>query len=67
MNESNSAWLALIEVQSLFVNGSFDPDMKKVSKKAKDILLISIIDPFSCLIMVLKGFHLWGTWENLIN
>ena len=37
--------------------------MEKGSIKAKALLLISIIGAFSCLIMVLQGFHLWGTWE----
>ena len=73
MNGSTAAWFALIGFLSLIVCGAFDPEMekgsikkgsiKKGSIKAKALLLISIIGAFSCLIMVLQGFHLWGTYE----
>ena len=68
MNGSTAAWFALIGFLSLIVCAAFDPDMekgsiKKGSIKAKALLLISIIGAFSCLIMVLQGFHLWGTYE----
>ena len=68
MNGSTAAWFALIGFLSLIVCGAFVPEMgkgsiKKGSIKAKALLLISIIGAFSCLIMVLQGFHLWGTYE----
>ena len=68
MNGSTASWFALIGFLSLIVCGAFDPEMekgsiKKGSIKAKALLLISIIGAFSCLIMVLQGFHLWGTYE----
>ena len=63
MNGSTAAWFALIGFLSLFVCRFFDPEMGKGSFQAKALLLISIIGAFSCLIMVLQGFHLWGSWE----
>ena len=66
MNGSTAAWFALIGFLSLFVCGFIDPEMEKGSFKAKALLLISSIGAFSCLIMVLQGFHLWGTRESPI-
>ena len=63
MNGSTAVWFALIGFLSFFVCGFFDPEIEKGSFKAKALLVISIIGAFSCLIMVLQGFHLWGTWE----
>ena len=68
MNPSIAAWFALIGFLSFFVCSLIDPEIKKGSIKkgsikAKALLLISIIGAFSCLIIVLQGFHLWGTYE----
>ena len=63
MNGPTAAWFALIGFLSLYVCGFFETQIKKESMKAKSLLLISIIDAFSCLIVVLQGFHLWSTWE----
>ena len=65
MNGSTAAWFALIGFLSLIVCGALDPEsgngsIKKGSKKAKALLLISIIGAFSCLIMVLQGFPFVG-------
>ena len=72
MDNSTFAWFALIGflsppfIGALLLIGKKDGDppfLIKGSLKAKVISLISIIGAFSCLIMVLKGFHLWRTWE----
>ncbi len=67
MNGSTAAWFALIGFLSLivcgFIHPEIKPDIKKGSIQSKALLLISIIGAFSCLVMVLQGFHLWGSWE----
>jgi len=53
-------------IGALVLIGNKDGDAPTLitgSIKAKVISLISIIGAFSCLIMVLKGVHLWRTWE----
>ena len=68
MENSTFAWFALIGflspplIGALVLIGKKDgepPILVEGSLKAKVISLISIIGAFSCLIMVLKGFHLW--------
>ena len=72
MENSTIAWFALIGflstplIGALVLIGNKDGDAPTLitgSIKAKVISLISIIGAFSCLIMVLKGVHLWRTWE----
>ncbi len=65
MDGSTAAWFALIGFLGLPVIQLFDEHKKaqKGSKKAKAFVVLSIIGAFCCLVMVLQGIHLWGTWE----
>ena len=71
MNGATSAWFALIGFlfpilfTSNVTNKSEDnsPEIIQGTIKAKVFSILFIAGAFCCVVMVLQGLHLWGSWE----
>ena len=71
MNGSTAAWFALIGFlfPILFTsnvtnkNEDNSPEIIQGTIKAKVFSILFIAGAFSCVVMVLQGLHLWGSWE----
>ena len=50
-------------LKSLNFFKSVESEIIQGSTKAKILSMLCILGAFCCLVMVLQGFHLWGTWE----
>ena len=66
------AWFALIGFLSPFLCGGLmylnkeedgSPKIIQGSVSAKALSLLSIFGAFCCLVMILKGIHIWENWE----
>ena len=73
MNGSTAAWFALIGFlfpiifTSNITNKSEENSQEIIQGtiKAKVFSMLFIAGVFCCLVMVLQGLHLWGSWEVL--
>ena len=71
MNGSTASWFALIGFLFPIIFTSNLPNQSEGksseiiqgSTKAKILSMLCILGAFCCFVMVLQGFHLWGTWE----
>ena len=71
MNGSIAAWFALIGFlfpilfTSNITNKSEDNSREIIQGtiKAKVFSILFIVGAFCCVVMVLQGLHLWGSWE----
>ena len=71
MNGSTAAWFALIGFLFPIIFTSNLPNQSEGesseiiqgSTKAKVFSILFFVGAFCCVVMVLQGLHLWGSWE----